>query len=161
MGSTDDILCPSKISFFDGEIDSNVVQLCGGWEHTLARTETGSVYSFGSGYKDSRRPHAPPVLGHGSTERQIFPLRIAALAHETIRHIACGWDHSLAVSEDGKLYTWGAGTNGKLGHGDELASPYPKYVESANTWKIALVEAGCEHSTAITDDGKHEIIFIL
>ena len=31
-----------------------------------------------------------------------------------------GLFHSLAVSEHGDLYSWGSGTNGRLGHGDTV-----------------------------------------
>ena len=49
-------------------------------------------------------------------------LQVRQQAGEDLRvcHIACGWDHSLAVTRTGTLYTWGAGQYGKLGHGDEV-----------------------------------------
>ena len=42
------------------------IQIAGGWEHTLALDARGQLFSFGSGYKDSRRSGLPPVLGHGT-----------------------------------------------------------------------------------------------
>ena len=33
--------------------------------------------------------------------------------------VACGRDHSAAVSEDGALFVWGAGTRGQLGRGSK------------------------------------------
>ena len=42
------------------------IQIAGGWEHTLALDARGRLFSFGSGYKDSRRSGLPPVLGHGT-----------------------------------------------------------------------------------------------
>ena len=68
--------------------------------------------------RPSRRGAVPPVLGHGDTERHVLPKVIEAL-HVRAVHIACGWDHSMAVSSDGELFTWGSGSNGKLGHGDD------------------------------------------
>ena len=154
LGTTNDQLTPEEISFFSSEPNCTIVQMCGGWEHSLALSSVGKTYSFGSGYKDSRRPGVPPVLGHGSLERQIFPLQISALAHEKISHIACGWDHSMAVAANGGLYTWGSGTNGKLGHGDEINCLIPKKVQALESMKVIQVEAGCEHTAALTQDGK-------
>ena len=150
VGSTTDQIHPAPLVYFK-DSESIVVQMCGGWEHSLALTQEGKVFSFGCGYKDSRRSTIPSVLGHGSTERQIFPLQIAALGHEKIKHIACGWDHSLAVTISGDLYSWGSGLNGKLGHGDEESCSLPTRVTGISD--IYTAEAGCEHTAAITTEG--------
>lgn len=33
--------------------------------------------------------------------------------------LACGWRHTVAVTEAGEVYSWGRGVNGQLGHGAE------------------------------------------
>ena len=121
--------------------------------NTLAISRDGNIYSFGSGYKDSRRDGLPPVLGHGGNERKLTPEQISTLQDESIVHVACGWDHSLAVTAEGILYTWGAGTNGKLGHGDENDRAFPTCVEALRGQIVVQAEAGCEHSVALTSDG--------
>ncbi|GBG28712.1 F-box/SPRY domain-containing protein 1 [Hondaea fermentalgiana] len=135
--------------------DNSIRAMAGGWEHTLALTRDGRLFSFGSGYKDSRRTGLPPVLGHGGTERELRPRQIMALQSETIKYCTCGWDHSMAITDRGHVYTWGAGTNGKLGHGDEESHTLPRRIDSlvdANV-RIVQVEAGCEHSVAVSDEG--------
>jgi alpha-tubulin suppressor-like RCC1 family protein len=152
-GNMTDHLFPMVIEYFQGKGDV-ISQVAGGWEHTLASTRDGRIFSFGSGYKDSRRAGLPPVLGHGGNEHQLLPCQIVSLSEENIVHIACGWDHSLAVSTEGLLYTWGAGTNGKLGHGDESDRAIPTCVEAVRGKMIVQAEAGCEHSAAVTSDGE-------
>ena len=39
--------------------------------------------------------------------------------------IACGHAHTLAVTDDGKLYTWGYNSNGQLGNGSKNLSQTP------------------------------------
>ena len=60
----------------------------------------------------------------------------------------------MAVTEQGLLFSWGAGTNGKLGHGDENDQPLPKLVEALKQRSAIVMqaEAGCEHSAAVTQD---------
>lgn len=80
--------------------------------------------------KDSRRAGIPPVLGHGDCDRRLKPTSVQALddTHEEVVKVACGWDHSLAVTANGRVYTWGSGANGKLGHGDEESFDIPTLV---------------------------------
>lgn len=44
--------------------------------------------------------------------------------------ISCGHDHSVALSKDGRVYSWGAGEGGLLGHGDTESTHSPKMIES-------------------------------
>lgn len=57
LGHTDDVLRPAVVASLLAEV---IVQIAAGWEHTLARTLAGTLYSWGSGYKDSRRGLVPP-----------------------------------------------------------------------------------------------------
>ena len=47
---------------------------------------------------------------------------IESLQHITIKKIAVhsGGRHSLALSSDGEVYSWGEGDDGKLGHGKRV-----------------------------------------
>ena len=62
LGHTDDVIRPTLVTAL---AIATIVQISAGWEHSVARTETGALYSWGSGYKDSRRGLVPPVLGLG------------------------------------------------------------------------------------------------
>ena len=37
------------------------------------------------------------------------------MADQHIVHVACGESHSLALSDQGQLFSWGAGSDGQLG----------------------------------------------
>ncbi|GMF29328.1 unnamed protein product [Phytophthora lilii] len=160
-GHTNDQWTVQEIESFsdneEGEEDECIIYAAGGWEHTLFCADSGRVYSCGCGYKDSRRAGIPPVLGHGDCERRLKPTLIQALndAREEIVRVACGWDHSLAVSASGKVYTWGSGTNGKLGHGDEESFDIPILVRSMEGKRVKDAKAGCEHTAFLTAD--HEL----
>jgi alpha-tubulin suppressor-like RCC1 family protein len=53
---------------------------------------------------------------------------IKALAGVTVRTAAAGHDHSLLLSEDGVVYSFGRGPSGMLGHGDEEEQRSPKAI---------------------------------
>ena len=50
--------------------------------------------------------------------------------------LSCGFDHCLAVTQDGHAVTWGYGVSGVLGHGDYLSYSKPKLVEGGLKTKI-------------------------
>ncbi|OQR95198.1 hypothetical protein THRCLA_07992, partial [Thraustotheca clavata] len=151
-GHTNDQLRPYPVSYFD-DADQTVLTVAGGWEHTLICTTQGHVYACGCGYKDSRRAGLPPVLGLGvnDTDRRTTPTIIPGLENCTV--VACGWDHSLAITRDGDVYSWGSGSNGKLGHGDEENRGIPTKIMALQGKGVRNVRAGCEHTTAITNSG--------
>ena len=56
--------------------------------------------------------------------------------------------HSLAVTADGAVWSWGEGDDGKLGHGDEQNQKLPKKVEAFAGQGVVAVLAGAFHSLA-------------
>ena len=65
-------------------LDKRVAQVSAGNAHSLLRTDSGEVYSFGKGYHET--------LGHGDAENQTLPKLVGALQHvvvvETLQHAA-------------------------------------------------------------------------
>ena len=49
--------------------------------------------------------------------RQEGPTLVNALLGKNVVHVVAGTSHSVAVTEEGSLYTWGKGARGRLGHG--------------------------------------------
>lgn len=113
--------------------------------HTLALTENGIVYSWGDGDYGK--------LGHGNTATHKQPERInGPFLGKIVKYIHAGYRHSAAVTEDGKLYTWGEGDHGRLGHGDSNARYVPTQVSGLSD--VASVACGSSHTLAVSRDGK-------
>ena len=66
-------------------------------------------------------------LGLGHNVNQLNPCRIGGLQGVVITKLECGFNHSLALSDLGVLYAWGANNHGQLGSGNKanLCSPTP------------------------------------
>lgn len=62
-------------------------------------------------------------------EPQPTPRAISGLAHTTIRLVACGHNHTVAVTSEGFVYTWGFGGYGRLGHRVQKDEWKPRKVE--------------------------------
>mmetsp|Transcript_67928 Transcript_67928/g.196699 ORF Transcript_67928/g.196699 Transcript_67928/m.196699 type:complete len:982 (+) Transcript_67928:42-2987(+) len=77
--------------------------------HSLFLTEEGAVWSCGMGFCG--------ILGHGDVEERHQPHVIEALSHSRVIDVAVGVRHSVAVSDKGQVFTWGAADMAQLGHG--------------------------------------------
>ena len=63
--------------------------------------------------------HSHSRLGHGDQQNQLLPKKIEALAGQRVIAVSAGGRHSLALTADGAVWSWGGGREGRLGHGDE------------------------------------------
>ena len=94
-------------------------------------------------------------LGYGSccfTERD--PTKLNVSGGTTWIQISCGPHHTAAVSSSGELFTWGLGSSGQLGHGDEKVQDAPKKVEIPGGEAVVKVACGRSHTAAVTATGK-------
>jgi len=134
-----------KIVEIKGETPKDVV--CGAY-HTLTLTAHHKVYAFGWN-KNGR-------LGIGTEEKSLTIMTPREIKFENIKvvSIGAGQNISLAVDDKGLLYSWGAGTFGNLGHGDEKDCFEPKLIEKLKDKKIVHFAIGSQHALAVTDGGE-------
>jgi len=141
-GDTQNQLLPKKVEALTGR---RVVTVSAGVAHSLAITTDGAVWSWGHGGEGR--------LGHGDTQRQLLPKKVEAFAGQRAVAVSAGAAHSLALTADGAVWSWGDGEDGKLGHGDEQNRLLPKTVEALAGQRAIGVSAGAAHSIALTADG--------
>eukprot|EP00947_MAST-08B_sp_MAST-8B-sp1_P005310 g5310.t1 len=93
-------------------------------------------------------------LGHGNTEIQFVPKLIEALSGVRVSAVSAGYEHSLFLTEDGKVYSCGHGGFGKLGHGNRECQLVPKLIEALSGVRVCGVSTGEDHNLFVTEDGK-------
>jgi len=69
-----------------------------------------------------------------------------------MKSISCGEFHSLVVTTDGDLYTWGLEESGRLGHGNEESCTRPKKVIKTSNIKVLEADGGANHSLILVDN---------
>ncbi len=114
----------------------------------------GHVFSWGNGTNYT--------LGTGSLEVELAPARVDALHMHDIVQVAAAKFHSAAVTEDGKLFTWGWGRGGRLGHPEfhihsgNSAVIQPQVVSSlvASNKMVARIAVAKHHTLVVTVDGE-------
>jgi len=141
-GDTQSELLPKKVEALASQ---HVVAVSAGSYHNLALTADGSVWSWGDGDYGK--------LGHGNRQNQLLPKMTEALAGRRVVTVSAGGEHSLALTADGAVWSWGCGAWGELGHGDQQLQLLPKKVEALAGQRVNAVSAGTGHSIAITAGG--------
>lgn len=119
-----------------------------GFQFTCFLTMNGLVYTMGE------NDHGQ--LGLGDSVSRNTPTLIEALknAGEKMATIECGFGHVIAKSSLGKVYTWGWGERGQLGHGrfvNEMAPRIVNFNQVIKT-KVMQVQAGYKCSIVLLEN---------
>ena len=143
-GDCSNCLAPKRVQYLVGKKAKGIA--CGSG-HTVVIAENGLLYSFGHG--------AFGQLGHCNFQDRLFPSVVEGpLVGKCVLQVACGRTHSMALTSEGRLYTWGHAEYGKLGHGSEIQYSIPYIVESLIGYKVVAIASSSEHSVALVDDSK-------
>ena len=119
----------------------DVAVVAAGRGHTVATTQDGAVWCWGSG--------ASGQLGTGDRERRTRPtqLRRGLFEFAVATMAACGADHTVVVTATGSVYTWGGNARGQLGLGDHDSRARPTAVHGCDS--AVMVAAGDDHTLAV------------
>ena len=85
-------------------------------------------------------PVGEGYLGQGEgVEESAVPRAVVGLGDVRMRTVAVGDHHTLACSDEGVVYSFGFGQEGRLGHGDEAWQQTPKVIEALQGVHISVV----------------------
>ena len=121
---------------------SGVKAVAAGGVHTLLLKEDGTVWASGD------NPYGQ--LGNGTKSYSCTPIQVVGI-DGGVKEIAAGEIFSVALKEDGTVWTWGADDYGQLCNGSGGSSISPLKVPGANS--VKAITAGFNHTSAIQDNG--------
>jgi E3 ubiquitin-protein ligase HERC2 len=92
----------------------NIVQLAGGSKCLIAVTRDGKVYCCGENVSGR--------LGLSHSNNVHMVQQVQSLSQYVMKKVAIhsSGRHALALTADGKVFSWGEGDDGKLGHGNRV-----------------------------------------
>ncbi|KAK8398901.1 hypothetical protein O3P69_004178 [Scylla paramamosain] len=124
------------------------VHVAGGSKSLFVVSQEGKVYACGEGTGGR--------LGLGHCSNIPVPRQVTALSQYVVKKVAVhsGGRHAMALTVDGKVFSWGEGEDGKLGHGNRMSYDKPKLIESLKSKRIRDIACGSSHSAAITSSGE-------
>ncbi|KAI0222976.1 hypothetical protein L0F63_006079, partial [Massospora cicadina] len=89
-------------------IEGRVVDIQVGWYHCLALTDSGHVWGWG------RNDHGQ-LTGHSINDSTRLPLPYKLAIPGIVTQIACGAEHSVAMTDTPAVYAWGWNEHGNCG----------------------------------------------
>ena len=137
-------------TIIDALVDSNIIAISAGYQHSLFLDENSNVYGCGDNY------YGELGISHtadGDTVVDI-PTRIDALVGSNITHISAGRFHySLFLDSDRKVYSCGNNDNGQLGRTGNTKIPM-QITSNIDSSNIIAISAGYQHSLFLDSDRK-------
>ena len=120
-------------------------------EESKSEKQAFSLFVWGSG-KDGRCGNQSEEGFQTPTEINIYSDKYAKIY---FTKLSCGYHHSAAISAKGRLYTWGRGIFGQLGHNDTENKFIPTLVKNLSVkMPIRQVACGWQHTMCLTQAGK-------
>ncbi len=126
-------------------LDSGVVAITAGADHTCALTTAGAVLCWGYNFFGD--------LGNNSNANSYVPVPVSNLSTGVVA-ITAGYDHTCALTTLGAVLCWGHNGTGQLGNNSTTDSHVPvpavaRYFGGA----VAAITAGFGHTCALTTTG--------
>lgn len=148
-GTSTDRHSPVPIGGLTGH--GGVTTLSGGGDVSAALMADHTLMAWGTNYYGA--------VGNGitSTLGQLTPTEVVTSTGLTyVKSIATGWDHMVALDQNGHVWTWGQNADGELGNGTigvNAFSNVPILVNTSVISNVVGVTAGDRSTAVLTEDG--------
>jgi alpha-tubulin suppressor-like RCC1 family protein len=131
-----------KLNKLLSDLNINFI-ICGSY-HSLALSQSGKVYAWGSNRFGQ--------IGCGDNYNKLVPTKVVGLNEEKIKMISCGCNHSMALTKSGCAYIWGDNRFGQLGI-ENLKGAYKPKLLKLKEFLVDKITCGAYHSILLTKDG--------
>jgi hypothetical protein len=126
--------------------EETIIGMCCGYFHSILLTQSGKVYEYTFYDMSSKRENSQKYI-----DFKLKSFKNYSFQNDKIVMISCGGEHSLALTESCRVFSWGYNLFGQLGV-DIGSSSEPTIIE-LNDLKIKKISCGKCHSLLLSCDG--------
>lgn len=123
---------------------TNVLTVTGGGFFSIALMSDHTLEAWGA------NEHGQ--LGNGGYTAQPSPVQVSSVLSNVIQ-VSGGWKHAVALTSDGKVWTWGDNTEGAIGNGVTSTIGISIPVQVPGLDHVIGVSGGDRYTAALKDDG--------
>jgi alpha-tubulin suppressor-like RCC1 family protein len=130
---------------------TGVKAIAAGYAHTIALKDNGTVWSWGYNYYGQ--------LGDGTVTEKSTPVQVTVSADVSLTDviaISAGRYHTIALKDDGTVWSWGDNIYGQLGNGTTAQRNTPVQVMASpgvGLTDVIAISARYDHTIALKDNG--------
>lgn len=150
------VMKPTEVSELSGK---NIVSITGGEHHSIALAESGEVFVFGRmdmkeiGLSKSQLPEDVVKDIRGNARAVSTATRLPGVP--PCKYIACGSHHSLAISKDGVVFSWGFADTYAVGLGNTDGDvEVPTRINNTATKEHDMKLVGCGGQFSVSAGSK-------
>ena len=147
----------SKIKKFDDKSETNIIKIATGCRHNLFLDSNGVVWTSGDHHSGKLGYSILVTDRHKNHVSNVKKIEYFIEKGIKLKDIQCGFAHNLALSVDGKIYSWGLNNWGQCGHGYCGDVFKPKLIDVLKDEIVDVIKCGNQNSFCKTVDGKHFI----
>jgi hypothetical protein len=128
--------------------DEKIIDIRCAVAHSLALSSKGEVFAWG--YNEDGQ------IGNGKNgfyAHVSIPIKVNGFDNEKVVMISCGYWHSLALTESGRVFGWGLNSDGQLGTGNTDISSKPSMICFSIDVRIKKISCGNRHNLLLSCDG--------
>jgi hypothetical protein len=136
-----------KLSLTQYLSDKQIIDFCCGRCYSLVLTHCGQVYAWN---------HIDSIDSAqvGDASNQLIPIKTNAFNDEKVIQISCGYWHSMALTESGRVFSWGSNDFGQLARiNNNEDGNKPSIVSLSNKIAIKKISCGQCHSLLLSQNG--------
>jgi len=125
-----------------------------GLYHSVALASDGRVFSWGRAVEG--RLGLYPLSNHQYTIQEPRPRLVKSLQNHRVEMVASGNDHTVVLTVEGVVFSWGVGGCGQLGMGDMENRYIPEQIDAIqrlDAAKIGMVACGNAQTALLTTEG--------
>ncbi|XP_068627442.1 RCC1-like G exchanging factor-like protein [Battus philenor] len=145
------LVSPAPIYIPYKSLETKIIRWAAGRAHTVLLADNEGVYTLGNNaYGQCGRKINPKEEYRGS----MVSYNIKNLGQENIVDVCCGQDHTLFLTESGKVYACGWGADGQTGLGNYKNQAIPAPVQGdITTERIVKVASPVDCVLALNEQG--------
>lgn len=145
------VTAKGEITLMDVMQTREIVSAALGGFHSIIVTDQGLIYAFGDG-RCGQLGINMEGLKRNEKREKLEPKLVPGLTNA--KAVASGTNHTLSISKDGKIWSWGRGQGGVLGHGDVTDQVEPRMLRTLSHKTVVNCSASEMHSACCTDEGE-------
>lgn len=145
----------NRASFAQVTLSGSKLAICAaiGGNHTAVVCSDGTVQTFGRNYYGQ--------LGNGTSTNSLVPVQITLSGGKKAVQVACGYNHTVILCNDGTIQVFGRNHQGQLGNGTTSMTTVAPITEqlTLNRTPLIITLSGSKLAKYIYCGGNHTVVY--